>query len=143
MTAYSKIAANIKVPNGIYIDGAFGQAQSGATFETSNPFDGVVIGKVPACNSSDVDRAAFESGVWSDLHPSERKKVLCRFVDLIAEDAELAVMEAMDAGKPITDCVEIDVPETADCIRWHGEAQDKLYDQIAPSSPDGLGLIVR
>ena len=49
----------------------------------------------------------------------------------------------MDAGKPITDCVEIDVPEAADCIRWHGAAQDKLYDQIAPSSPDGLGLIVR
>jgi len=53
------------------------------------------------------------------------------------------VMEAIDAGKPITDCLEIDVPETANCIRWHAEAQDKLYDQIAPSSPDAVGLIVR
>lgn len=52
-------------------------------------------------------------------------------------------MEALDAGKPVTDCLEIDVPETANCIRWHGEAQDKLYDQIAPSAPDAVGLIVR
>jgi gamma-glutamyl-gamma-aminobutyraldehyde dehydrogenase len=36
----------------------------------------------------------------------------------------LAVMKAIDAGKPITDCIEIDIPETASCIRWHGEAQD-------------------
>jgi len=52
-------------------------------------------------------------------------------------------MEALDAGKPVTDCLEIDVPETANCIRWHGEAQDKLYDQIAPTSPDAVALIVR
>jgi gamma-glutamyl-gamma-aminobutyraldehyde dehydrogenase len=89
-------------------------------------------------------RAAFESGIWSDLHPIERKFILSKFADLIMENLnDLAVLEAMDAGKPITDCLEIDVPETASCIRWHGEVQDKLYDQIAPSSPDGLGLIVR
>lgn len=150
MTAYTQIAADLKVPNGIFLDGTFQQAQSGATFDTKNPFDGVIIGTVPACDGTDVDlavasaRAAFESGIWSDLHPSERKEVLGTLADLIMENAEeLAVMEAMDAGKPITDCLEIDIPETAACIRWHGEAQDKLYDQIAPSSPDGLGLIVR
>ena len=150
MTAYSKIAANLKFPSGIFLDGAFAPAQSGATFETCNPFDGSVLGTVPACDSADVDiavasaRAAFESGVWSDQHPSARKAVLAKLADLIEADLEeLAVMEALDAGKPITDCLEIDVPETASCIRWHGEAQDKLYDQIAPSAPDALGLIVR
>lgn len=150
MTAYTQIAADLKLPTGIFIDGVYRAAQGGATFETTNPFDGVVIGKVPACTAADVDiavasaRVAFESGVWSDLHPSERKSILCKLADLIeANTQELAVMEALDAGKPITDCIEIDIPETATCIRWHAEAQDKLYDQIAPSSPDGLGLIVR
>ncbi|MFT6024923.1 MAG: gamma-glutamyl-gamma-aminobutyraldehyde dehydrogenase [Ascidiaceihabitans sp.] len=150
MTNYADTAAKITPPKGIFIDGAFEPAQSGATFETCNPFDGSVIGLVAACDVVDVDRAvasaraAFESGVWSELHPTERKVVLGRLADLIMENLQdLAVLEALDAGKPIADCVEIDVPETADCIRWHGEVQDKLYDQIAPSAPDGLGLIVR
>jgi gamma-glutamyl-gamma-aminobutyraldehyde dehydrogenase len=150
MINYTEIAKNLIIPDGNFIDGAFQQAQNGATFETRNPYDGVVIGTVPASTTVDVDtavasgRAAFESGVWSDMHPSDRKTILSRFSDIIMENLqELAVLEALDSGKPITDCLEIDVPETATCIRWHGEAQDKLYDQIAPSSPDGLGLIVR
>ncbi|MCK0096735.1 aldehyde dehydrogenase [Yoonia sp. F2084L] len=150
MNAYTSIAARLKLPTGIFIDGGYLPAASGKTFKTKNPYNGDVIASLPACDSADVDaavassKAAFESGVWSDLHPSERKVVLGRLADLIMENVEeLAVMEALDAGKPVTDCLEIDVPETANCIRWHGEAQDKLYDQIAPSAPDAVALIVR
>jgi 4-(gamma-glutamylamino)butanal dehydrogenase len=39
--------------------------------------------------------------------------------------------------------VNIDIPETAVAIRWHAEAADKLYDQVAPTGPENLGLIVR
>ncbi len=150
MNAYSTIADTLKLPTGIFIDGAFTAAQSGKTFATKNPFNGRVIAHLPACDAADVDlavasaRAAFESGVWSALHPTARKRVMSRLADLIMDNLEeLAVMEALDAGKPVSDCLEIDVPETANCIRWHGEAQDKLYDQIAPSSPDALAMIVR
>ena len=150
MNAHSEIMTKLKLPDGILIDGTFQPAASGATFETKNPFDGEVIAALPSCGQADVDaavasaKAAFESGVWSGLHPSERKAVLHKLADLIMDNVEeLAAMEALDAGKPIADCLEIDVPETASCIRWHGEAQDKLYDQIAPSSPDAVGLIVR
>ncbi|MGF1447509.1 MAG: aldehyde dehydrogenase [Pikeienuella sp.] len=150
MNMHSKTVSSVKLPDGILIDGAYGPAASGATFETRNPFNGEVIATLPSCDATDVDRAvasaraAFESGVWSGLHPSARKAVLGKLADLImAHVEELAAMEALDAGKPITDCLEIDVPETATCIRWHGEAQDKLYDQIAPSSPDALAMVVR
>ncbi|MEM7545216.1 MAG: aldehyde dehydrogenase [Pseudomonadota bacterium] len=150
MNAPTKITADLKLPSGVLIDGVFRPAVSGATFETCNPYDGALIVALPSCGAADVDaavasaRAAFTGGAWSDLHPTERKAVLAKLADLIIENAEeLAVMEALDAGKPITDCREIDIPETANCIRWHGEAQDKLYDQIAPSSPDAVGLIVR
>ncbi len=89
-------------------------------------------------------RRAFEAGVWSGLHPAARKAVLGKLADLLlAHREELAVMEAMDAGKPVSDCLQIDIPETANAIRWHGEAQDKLYDQIAPTAPDALALVVR
>jgi len=150
MTDYRAIAAGLSFPDKVLINGKHVAAADGGTFDTINPANGQVLARVPACSSADVDaavisaREAFESGVWSALHPSERKAILCKLADLIDKNTEeLAVMEALDAGKPITDCVEIDIPETANCIRWHAEAQDKLYDQIAPSAPDGLGLIVR
>lgn len=150
MNLQTDVTKNLSLPSGIFIDGHFRAAASGKTFETTNPFNGNVIASLPSCDASDVDaavtsaRAAFKSGIWSGLHPGERKRVLCKLADLIMEHAdELATMEALDAGKPITDCKGIDVPETANCIRWHGEAQDKLYDQIAPSSPDAVAMIVR
>ena len=150
MTDYTAIATKMKFPNKILIGGEKKSAKSGQTFPTVNPANGQVLAEIPACGVEDVDLAVasaketFEIGSWSALHPSERKAILCKLADLIdANTTELAVMESLDAGKPITDCVEIDVPETANCIRWHAEAQDKLYDQIAPSSPDAVGMIVR
>ena len=150
MNVQTDFTDNLSLPNGSFIDGEYRPAVSGKTFETTNPFNGDVIAALPTCASADVDaavrsaRAAFKSGLWSGLHPSDRTAVLGKLADLIMENAEeLATMEALDAGKPITDCRSIDIPETANCIRWHGEAQDKLYDQIAPSSPDAVGMIVR
>ena len=150
MNVQTDITQSLSIPSGFYIDGTYRPAASGKTFETINPFNGDVIATLPSCDSADVDeavasaRTAFKSGVWSGLHPSERKGVLAKLADLIMENLdELATMEAMDAGKPISDCKAIDVPETANCIRWHGEAQDKLYDQIAPSAPDAVAMIVR
>ena len=114
MTDYKAIAANLSLPQKALIDGVFVDATSGKTFDTINPANGHVLTKVPACGPNDVDaavasaKAAHEAGVWSRLHPSDRKAILCKFADLIdANTIELAVMESLDAGKPITDCVEI------------------------------------
>ena len=150
MTAYPDMARDLKLPTGWFLDGTFQPAADGAGFASRAPYTGKVIADLPACGAADVDaavasaRTAFEAGSWSDLHPSERKAVLATLAHLImARVEELAVMEALDAGKPVTDCLEIDVPATADCIRWHGEAQDKLYDQISPTSSDAVSLVVR
>ncbi|MBM3615632.1 MAG: aldehyde dehydrogenase [Alphaproteobacteria bacterium] len=150
MTAYRNLASSLKLPNAAMIGGQWFQAPGGATLATHDPFDGKLLSQLPLCGGAEVDlavdaaRQSFEAGVWSGLHPGERKAVLCRLADLIlANVEELAMIEALDAGKPVADCLAIDVPETAKAIRWHAEAQDKLYDQIAPSAPNALGLIVR
>ncbi len=150
MTDYRKLSQKLDIPCWNFINGDRQYARDGDTFNTINPATGKTLSELPACGAADVDaavisaRAAFENGGWSQIHPSERKATMLRLAGLIEDNAtELAIMESLDAGKPITDCVEIDVPETANCIRWHAEAQDKLYDQIAPSAPDALGLIVR
>ncbi|UTW08831.1 aldehyde dehydrogenase [Pseudomonas benzenivorans] len=133
-----------------FINGRFVAARSGATFATLNPATGQVLTEVAACDAEDIDaavqaaRAAFDAGVWSKLAPAERKAIMLRFADLIdANRLELSVLESLEAGKPVGECFGIDIPDTANTIRWHAEAGDKLYDAISPSSPGNVGMIRR
>jgi gamma-glutamyl-gamma-aminobutyraldehyde dehydrogenase len=147
---YRSIASTLDLPNAAFIDGTFRAAQSGQTFATHNPATGDVLTDIAACDGADVDfavskaRDAFEAGTWSRRHPSERKDVLIRLAKLMTRNArELAVMESLDSGKTIFDCETVDVPETINCIKWHAEAIDKIYDQVSPASDDHISLIVR
>src|SRR6185503_8244726 len=133
-----------------FIDGGFRDAASGATFETENPATGEVITSVAAGDAVDIDlavqaaRRAFDDGRWSRRAPADRKLVLLRFADLIeAGSDELATLDALEAGKPITDTRDVDLPETVKTLRWYAEAIDKVFDAVAPTGPEALGLIVR
>lgn len=112
--------------------------------------DGRFLANVASTDEADANRAvqvarqAFESGVWSRKAPAERKRVLIRFADLILEhQEELALLETLDMGKPIGDALSIDVPATANAIRWSAEAIDKIYDEVAATPHDQLGLVTR
>jgi len=147
---YKAIAASLQLPSNTWIDGAYRPAISGKTLETLNPATGKVIGTIPACEKADVDfavakaREAFEDGRWSRLHPGARNEVLVELSKLITRNAhELAVMESLDSGKTIYDCENVDVPETAHVIEWHGELIDKIYDQVSPASNDHIAMVVR
>jgi gamma-glutamyl-gamma-aminobutyraldehyde dehydrogenase len=133
-----------------WIDGQFVPAESGRTYVSENPATGQPLAEIALCDDGDVDRAvaaarrSFEAGVWRDLAPAERKRVLVRFADLIdAHSDELAATETLDAGKPISDVRALDIPDTASTIRWHAEAIDKLYDQVAPTGPAAVAMVVR
>lgn len=147
---YEAIANNIVMSSNAFIDGAFRPAKSGKTFTTTNPATGVKLAEIAACGPEDVDfavskaREAFEDGRWSQIHPTERKHVLIKFVKLLKRNSrELAVLESLDSGKTIFDCETVDVPETIHCIEWHAELIDKIYDQVAPSSADHIAMVVR
>jgi gamma-glutamyl-gamma-aminobutyraldehyde dehydrogenase/4-guanidinobutyraldehyde dehydrogenase/NAD-dependent aldehyde dehydrogenase len=138
-------------PGGLaLINGALTPARSGATFDCISPIDGRRLAAVAACDSVDVDaavaaaRAAFERGDWADRPPAERKRVLLRFAELVALAAEeLALLETLDVGKPISDSLNVDVAATVRCLRWYAEAIDKIYDQVAPTGPAALALVTR
>jgi gamma-glutamyl-gamma-aminobutyraldehyde dehydrogenase len=147
---YQAIADNLTLPNNAFIEGSYRPASSGKSFETVNPATGEKLTEIAACDAEDVDfavqkaRDAFEDGRWSRLHPSERKDILIRFCKLLTRNArELAVMESLDSGKTIFDCETVDVPETIHCLKWHAEAIDKIYDQVAPASDDHIAMVVR
>jgi len=133
-----------------FIGGRYVDALDGRTFENINPADGSRLADVAACDEADVAaavasaRAAFRSGRWSGMAPTNRKRVLQRFADLLlANREELALLETLDMGKPISDSLKIDVPSAARCIHWYAEAIDKLYDEVAPTGPTALATITR
>lgn len=147
---YAAMADELHLPGSAFINGQFMPGSSGETFETINPATGHVLNRIAHCSDADVDHAvtkareALQSGAWSKQPPRERKRILIRLCKLIHRNRhELAVLESLDSGKPIHDCVTIDIPETIEVLSWHAEAVDKLYDQIAPTGDDALGLIVR
>ncbi len=143
-------AQKLKIRGEAFINGRRVAAMGGATFACLSPIDGRELAQVAAGAAADIDvavrtaRAAFERGDWSQQAPAARKRVLQRFSELIdAATEELALLETLDMGKPISDALSVDVPATARCIRWYGEAIDKIYGEIAPTSRDSLALITR
>jgi acyl-CoA reductase-like NAD-dependent aldehyde dehydrogenase len=144
------IASSIEPSTLAFIDGAYCAARSGATFETINPATGAVIAAVAHCGGDDVDRAviaarrAFDAGVWSRAAPEFRKAVLLRLADLVREHSEeLAVLESLDSGKPITDCLNEIGTEVPNFFQWYGELADKSFGKVAPTGEDVLALIVK
>ncbi|HNQ87893.1 MAG TPA: aldehyde dehydrogenase [Verrucomicrobiota bacterium] len=142
--------ARIQFRTQAFIDGRFSPAAGGKTYAVPNPANGRPLAEVAACERADVDRAvaaarrAFESGVWSRMNPADRKKILLKFAARIeAHAGEIALLDALSAGKPIVDCVTIDLPDTVHCLAWHAELIDKLYERTAPTGPNNPALIVR
>ncbi len=134
----------------LFVDGGFRPARSGAVMESRTPRDGTLLAQVSAAQAEDVDdavrsaRAAFEGGAWSQADPRVRKRVLLRWAELVRDHRdELALLESLDVGKPIGDCLAVDVPGAANCLQWYGEAVDKVYDEVAPAPRRALALITR
>ena len=149
-TNWQQYAKDIKLETRAFIDGQFVDAISGETFERLNPASGQHLANIAACDGADVDlavkaaRAAFESGVWRDLKPVDRKKIMLRWADLIRQNlAELALLETLDTGKPIKESVNVDVASCANTIQWYAECIDKLYDEVAPNGNSSLVLVSR
>ena len=126
------------------------RVQGGAVFTKTSPVDGRVLAEVTRGGEAEIDlavqaaRAAFEDARWRGLSPAQRKRVLVKFADqLLAHADELALTETLDMGKPVRYARTVDVNSAANCIRWYGEAVDKIYDEIAPTGSQSLALITR
>ncbi|WP_407293752.1 aldehyde dehydrogenase [Stutzerimonas zhaodongensis] len=143
-------ARDLRIEGRAFIQGEYTTPSAGASFDCISPVDGRVLAQVASCDEADANRAvisarmAFEAGVWSRMAPAKRKATMIRFANLIQANAEeLALLETLDMGKPISDSLNIDIPGSANALRWSGEAIDKIYDEVAATPHDQLGLVTR
>lgn len=137
-----------KVPTTPYIKGQYLSTPATETFTSYNPATGKAVAEIQACSESHINSAVEAARdsleAWSNLHPSERKDILLKFADILEKNLlELAVLDSVEAGKPIRDNLEGDVPDTVACFRYHAQSIDKIYDAIAPTGPNNMALIRR
>lgn len=126
-----------------------GYTSHAGKLDNISPINNTVIGTIPDGSAEDINaavkiaRSTFETGEWSQQSPAERKAVMLRFCTLLEKhQEELAALDCVDAGKPITECLNTDIPATIETFYWYAEAVDKVFGKIAPTGKDALGLIV-
>jgi len=121
------------------IGGAAADAKSGDTFDVIDPSTGAKISEVPRGSSADIDaavaaaRAAFDDRRWSGLRPGKRSDVLYRIGELIKRNsAELAQIEAIDAGKPVN-LASGEIWAAGEAFRYYAGWPTKIYGETNPS----------
>ena len=147
---YKLIANKLKFEGRAYINGKYVDAIDGEKFETINPATDETLCSVAKCNNKDVDlavkvsRNAFESGIWSRSTPEHRKEVLIKFAKLLSEQGEEnSVLESVDTGKLITDCINEVANDAPMHFQWYGELIDKVFGKVGPTDPSITSLIVK
>ena len=149
-TNYKAIAKKLKFEGRAFINGKYVNAIDGSKFETINPATGDKLCTVAKCNHKDVNlavkvsRKAFNSGVWSRSSPEHRKDVLLKFAELLRKHGdENSVLECVDTGKLVTDCINEVANDAPMHFQWYGELIDKVFGKIGPTEPSITSLIVK
>jgi len=146
----TKEKENINFPSKIFINGKYQDSILGKKYENISPIDGKIINSISFAQKEDVDlavqsaRNVFEKGSWSKADPSHRKKTMLKFAELLEKHKlELALLDTIDVGKTINDTYNADVPSSIDSICWYAEIIDKIYDDIAPTPQNFIGMITK
>jgi acyl-CoA reductase-like NAD-dependent aldehyde dehydrogenase len=130
-------------PYPLLIGGRLVPARDGAVFPAISPRDNQPIASIAQAGSADVAdavtaaRAAFDEGPWGRTSARDRAAALLRIADLIEDHAdELAFLETVDAGKPISSVHYSDLAISLDSLRFFG-GRARLTHGAAAEMPDG------
>ncbi|WP_433678023.1 aldehyde dehydrogenase family protein [Nocardia sp. CA-119907] len=120
------------------------------SFEIVSPITNCPITLAAACDDVAVDhavrtaRAEFDRGDWPRTPPAERSAALARWADAIdAHGDELAVLICWEMGKPLRDCLEIDVAGVVRAIRWYAAAIGKYTGDHPDTGTRSLAFVAR
>ncbi|HEY7629885.1 MAG TPA: aldehyde dehydrogenase family protein, partial [Thermoleophilaceae bacterium] len=127
-------------PHKLLIGGEWVEAADGRTFDTVDPSTGEVICQIAQAGSEDVERAAQAAraaleGPWGQLPAAGRSQLMNKLADLIEQNAEeLAQLESLDNGKPVTIAGAVDIPQTVAHLRYYAGWPTKIEGETIPVS---------
>ncbi|MFM9865524.1 MAG: NAD-dependent succinate-semialdehyde dehydrogenase [Micropepsaceae bacterium] len=129
-----------------YIDGEWASADSGATFDVTNPATGAVLARLPDMLEAETRRAIEAANAawpaWAAKTAKERAQVLRKWFDLMmGAQEDLAVIMTSEQGKPIAES-RGEVAYGASFIEWFAEEGKRIYGDVIPQTQAGRRIIV-
>lgn len=108
----------------LYIGGRYVTASSGETFDSINPATGEVLARVQRASQADVELAVASATegqkVWAAMTAMQRSRILRKAVDILRErNDELAELETLDTGKPLSETRYVDIVTGADVLEYY------------------------
>lgn len=121
----------------LYIGGRYVDSSSGTRFETVNPANGEVLAQVQRAGKDDVERAVASATegqkVWAAMTAMQRSRILRKAVDILrARNDELALLETLDTGKPLSETQAVDIVTGADVLEYYAGLIPALEGQQIP-----------
>ena len=127
-------------PHKLLIGADWVEAADGRTFETIDPSTGETICEVAQAGAEDVERAAQAArgaleGKWGKMPAAQRSVLINRLADLIEQNSEeLAQLESLDNGKPVTIAGMVDIPQAVAHLRYYAGWPTKIEGETIPVS---------
>ena len=120
-----------------YVGGDWVDADSGATFEVTDPASGQTIGVVPSFSAAETRRAVEAANAaypaWRALTGKERASILRRWYELMLEHQEdLAIIMTAEQGKPMAES-RGEILFGSSFIEWFAEEAKRAYGDVIPS----------
>ncbi|MDZ4333339.1 MAG: betaine-aldehyde dehydrogenase, partial [Pseudomonas sp.] len=108
----------------LFIGGRYVTASSGETFDSINPATGEVLARVQRASQADVELAVASATagqkVWAAMTAMQRSRILRKAVDILRErNDELAELETLDTGKPLSETRYVDIVTGADVLEYY------------------------
>ncbi|TVT24362.1 aldehyde dehydrogenase family protein [Amycolatopsis acidiphila] len=144
-----EVRDHLRSAHQLLINGEFGDARDGATFETTDPGNGRTLATVAEAGNEDINLAVYAArtalnGPWGRFAPAERERALLRLADLIEENAPLiAQLETLDNGKPLSASANADIPLTAGHFRYFAGWPSKIEGQAIPTGYPDMHVYTR
>lgn len=139
----------------LFIGGRWSKPVDGQVIEVRNPATREVVGRAAIGGPGDIDaavsaaRRSFNSGVWADAAPTERRRVLRDAADLLEKRApELAVSITSELGCPLWFSERAHVPnpirhtryyaDLAETFNYDEERTDGAFTSLVTQEPVGV-----
>jgi acyl-CoA reductase-like NAD-dependent aldehyde dehydrogenase len=133
----------------LLINNEWRPSSTGKTMEVVNPATEEVIASVASAGTADVDaavaaaRAALD-GPWGKMSARERGRLVSRLADRLMERAdEVARLETIHNGKPISESRQIEIPAAAECFEYFAGWADKVMGETIPVKGNHLTYTLR
>lgn len=131
-----------------FIGGKAVASTTGRTFQSVNPANGGVLAQVEVAGEAEVNAAVAAAKAaqphWAAMTGMARGHILKRAADILRErNAELALLETRDTGKPIQETAAVDVLSGADCLEYFGGIAAGLSGEHIDLGPSAFGYTRR